>query len=58
MYFASPESGIGLGLGLAPLFVEFIVQPETNKAETTSNKTVITAIGFNCICLCKTRELA
>jgi hypothetical protein len=28
-------------------------QPTTNKEVTTSNRTIITVIGFNCIRLCK-----
>jgi hypothetical protein len=30
-----------------------VVQPDTNKEATTSNRTIIAVIGLNCICLCK-----
>jgi hypothetical protein len=29
------------------------VQPDTNKETATSNRTAITVIDLNCICLCK-----
>ena len=34
------------------------VQPDTNKAAATINRTVITAVGFDCIRLCKWRMVA
>ena len=35
------------------LLVVLEVQPATNNEATTRNRTTITAIGLNCICLCK-----
>jgi hypothetical protein len=34
------------------------VQPDASKEATTSTRTSIAVIGFNCICVCKRRKLA
>jgi hypothetical protein len=44
--------------GLVSTFVVGLVQPATSKEATTSDRTTIAAIGFNCICLCKWRMWA
>ena len=40
-----------IGVLVEAALLVFVVQPDTNKEATTSNRTIIAVIGFNCIML-------
>jgi|BarGraNGADG00212_1021973.scaffolds.fasta_scaffold07348_5 hypothetical protein len=51
-FLFDPERGVEVR------WVVDVVQPATDKEATTSNRTIIAVIGFNCICVCKRPTLA